>query len=771
MSEANGTAPIVRRPALAGYRPHVLGAALATDMLDGQPIFTWRWLESMRRDPQVQFGLRILRAPLAQVKVKVQAKSQRVGHFVHEQWRRVWQRSLGKITRMFEAGFSAGEVCYRREGRAAVFDRLINVHYRDAQPLEYSRGRRRGELAGVRVSQSGDVGEVDLRSPHSFWCTNDPDYDQLWGQSRLRTAFAPWREKRGKHGALDSRRLFYHKCAFTGGQLRYPPGVTDIGDEDSGPIYKSNQDIAREILEKFENGGVLALPNTRDKVSNEFLWIFEPAKINTQGSETLLEYPKELDREILKGLGIPPELVEAATVGSGYSGRAIPAQVFFSSLDEAAFQIIEAIDRCILRWLVEVNFGRGQHYEIEHESLAELVAREPQKIHETQRDDLDDPLGATLAAASGQPVRMSVGEIGRYLKIRERVRRLAEKRYPDLAGWERNGDGNWVRALLSQRKRSSIRLAVKRAPKGGIQVQGNFYPGGQFIPGEVLARATPAELAAIEGTKELPKTQKADEPERTAKRSSRHAQTRKSLNQTPIKSQKKLGGGCNVTELVELEDGRKGVWKPSNGEEENLRTGIDAGTYYRREIAASRVAEILGFDDLVPTTERRENSGVAGSIQLFAPNAAIAESLDYPWDGATNAARAAVFDYLIGHEDRHRGNWLVGGESDTEEKIVLIDNGLAFPHSYHNDDFFNFEFWRRASYKGFPIPDVSKWADKWPEIEAVLAEEGIEPEAIELTKQRFAAIVQAQPKTKISDLPAIVAKFGTLGNMVKKLTL
>ena len=36
-----------------------------------------------------------------------------------------------------------------------------------------------------------------------------------------------------------------------------------------------------------------------------------------------------------------------------------------------------------------------------------------------------------------------------------------------------------------------------RAPEGGVNIGGTFYPGGQFIPKEVMDKATPEERAAL----------------------------------------------------------------------------------------------------------------------------------------------------------------------------------------------------------------------------------------------------------------------------------
>jgi len=42
------------------------------------------------------------------------------------------------------------------------------------------------------------------------------------------------------------------------------------------------------------------------------------------------------------------------------------------------------------------------------------------------------------------------------------------------------------------------RFERRQAPKGGVTMQGKFYPGGEFIPGEVLAKATPAERMQLD---------------------------------------------------------------------------------------------------------------------------------------------------------------------------------------------------------------------------------------------------------------------------------
>jgi hypothetical protein len=60
----------------------------------------------------------------------------------------------------------------------------------------------------------------------------------------------------------------------------------------------------------------------------------------------------------------------------------------------------------------------------------------------------------------------------------------------------------WLRQQYSKQFSTApadvVWMAVLRAPVGGVSVQGRFYRGGQFIPSEVMANATPEEKQKIE---------------------------------------------------------------------------------------------------------------------------------------------------------------------------------------------------------------------------------------------------------------------------------
>lgn len=361
MTTRNGTAvsKFLGRPQTADYRPTTVGGNIAPLWYNGQlGHFSKTDIEVMRRDPQCGFGMRILRAPLHTVAWEIEAEDRAIAAFVDAQFKRFWLNSLEKSLRMLEWGHFGAEPLYREEGGEIHFDRLKALHPNDCTPLDLH-----GNLAGVQVRGVKDW----LRPPRSFWVVSEPEFNPFYGQSRYAQAWEAWIEKRGRHGAVDSRRLWAVKNAFDGGIMRCPNGMTE---DDQGRM-RSNQDYARELIEKKENGGCLVLPIVKDPETGEYLWTYEPPKINGE-FKGLIDYPGVLDKDILKGMGIPPEIVEAAETGSGWSGRSVPFLVFLASEDQIAMTSIEAFDQQVCRPLAWANYGPGQHYAIKPKSLIQV---------------------------------------------------------------------------------------------------------------------------------------------------------------------------------------------------------------------------------------------------------------------------------------------------------------------------------------------------------------------------------------------------------------
>jgi hypothetical protein len=99
--------------------------------------------------------------------------------------------------------------------------------------------------------------------------------------------------------------------------------------------------------------------------------------------------------------------------------------------------------------------------------------------------------------AAAYPTEASTSRYGRGIGstvTRSRTSRPRTKKSSIASGTRSSTVKRSVYARLAR----LVRYEARHAPKGGVQVAGRFFPGGEFIPSEVMAQATPEERAAVE---------------------------------------------------------------------------------------------------------------------------------------------------------------------------------------------------------------------------------------------------------------------------------
>jgi len=157
------------------------------------------------------------------------------------------------------------------------------------------------------------------------------------------------------------------------------------------------------------------------------------------------------------------------------------------------------------------------------------------------------------------------------------------------------------------------------------------------------------------------------------------------LASEPITKEKPLdeyGNSMTAGKLkLTFADGTQGVFKPQSGvpDDKPARSNISMSMDTEREIGAWEVAKRVGMQDMVPVVVERVVHGERGAL-LSWQEGEVAKNVwgeGAKFDGDKDLARAAVFDYVIGNEDRHGGNWVI--DEDAGNKMRLIDHGLAFP--------------------------------------------------------------------------------------------
>ena len=322
------------------------------------PPFSLETAESMRFDPQVRIGLAARNGLLLPARAEAVASVPAVARFVQGQWDHVWRTQAAVLLRAKLFGFLPLESRLQRqqggefEG-AIVFQALSDFHPRRARLLV-----RDGDIAGFRLDAETEF-ERDVLSPLALVCTYDAEFGNPYGTSLLERAYASWFEKWTAAGAKKLLKLRMLKDAYIGDIFWYPP---DRQLQLASGETVEWRDVAREILAARSSGGAMTLPLLYDSQGRKLVDYTPPRDLG--GATGIFDWKRDLDIEIWKALEVPPEVIEAAKVGSGWSGRSIPLMLALSAVQLEFAELARCVDRDLLRPLVELNFGPAAHYEL-----------------------------------------------------------------------------------------------------------------------------------------------------------------------------------------------------------------------------------------------------------------------------------------------------------------------------------------------------------------------------------------------------------------------
>lgn len=361
--------------------------------LQGWGIFSLGIVDEMRHDPQVFLGMEQRQGPMHLAEFEVDAKRPEVKKFVEDTREKIWNKSLGTALECDPYGYGCSEVIYDDVRGKVRFEDLRPVHPRDAKPYVYQ-----GQLAYVFVnsmmpiSVSGGALEIgtptlnresgttsaggDIRLNGSrpnvpgkcLWTVHDQKYNRWYGRSVMLPVFWPWRLKSMPDGALENLAKYAYKHGFSGMVVRAPDeSYSDSPGQEA--IFAA--DFMRQLGEQLKTGANIVLSNKMDQSGRNYAYAIERYGGELTGSMSdLLQWPDWLDRMIIRGMGIPDEIITHQGNTGGYSRSQVAFTAFLISCMERLHRMSEQIDHQIIRPLVHWNFGvKNSEYTLKPKSL------------------------------------------------------------------------------------------------------------------------------------------------------------------------------------------------------------------------------------------------------------------------------------------------------------------------------------------------------------------------------------------------------------------
>jgi hypothetical protein len=375
------------KPLSLGYQPSsaLLYASGDPDGWLFNPYEIWIDIERMLTHPDVCQPYERYKSGISSVEFTVKARTEEEAKFAHVQLERLWHEALEQAQLCYDFGWCAYEIAYRWKGGKLNFDTLYPFH-----PLDSYAVTVRGQYVGCSVHGMGlapvgvslPLGKVNdsveqgaglgsgnfkLWGPgrwpaKGLWLTHNWRWHRWYGRTQLYSAWRPWKRLAGRDCAEEVTDGAFYRCAYRGPEVRYPPEDFQKGPNES-INFDAARNAAREIGDNSKAGVSIALPNSRDKDGN-FKWQVNFAE-HAFDVAPLAAREDQLHKQISRGVGVPPELLEASEVGSGWSGRMIPLLGFYDGQVKNARSLVKQFLIQVVLPLLRWNFGPGAWCEAE----------------------------------------------------------------------------------------------------------------------------------------------------------------------------------------------------------------------------------------------------------------------------------------------------------------------------------------------------------------------------------------------------------------------
>ncbi len=370
----------------AGYEPIQYGWIRRYRNLPYLSIFV---IEQMLLDETICIGLAARKAAMTGAEIGyeengkwtpgVQCSKPDVADWAHRQIRKLWDCGIEHFATAQVYGWAACEVLWQKNSQG--IQEIVGIEERHANDTRALVDQESGHVSGVRFLRikNADNGFVDLSFPQSLFHAFNRLPGHPYGQTVLLGSYRAWCDKHLEGGALDVRRVFMHKDAYGGADMTYPEGTTQIGDREV-----SNRDIAREIVEQLEAGGVTTRPASMDEQGNE-LWKLTRASVPNNPAH-IQNYPADLDGEMLRGMYVPDGVLKADDTGS-WQGRLIPMGIMYASLDPSIKTLLNDIVEQLLNAAMITNWGQVFPLVVQHKPLAKQALEQQRQTAAPQSQE------------------------------------------------------------------------------------------------------------------------------------------------------------------------------------------------------------------------------------------------------------------------------------------------------------------------------------------------------------------------------------------------
>lgn len=338
-----------------------VGAIMSDMNPDVIPISVY---EKMKLDYQVSIGLSIIKLPILAQNWSVRCADEKIRLFVKQTLRPVWRRLMKNTLTSVDYGYVVCEKVWENEKVKLTTgeDEDMKVLFdRDSLIYKKIKAIYPGDVRIVTdkhntymgFEQSGSIGgdDVFVPSEKSFLFTNEEEFSNFYGRSRLKGAYTPWYMKQI---VMQFLMKYLERRGIPPIIVTAPPGHIRKQDGTLIDNLTSGLNLGKSML----SNTVGVKPYTESKNGNP-QWAIEYLKDDQRGSQ-FLEVLNWLDVGILRGILVPERAITQDSGTGTFSMSQTHADFFLLAEEGLITDIEEAYNEQIVQPLVNVNFvGRN----------------------------------------------------------------------------------------------------------------------------------------------------------------------------------------------------------------------------------------------------------------------------------------------------------------------------------------------------------------------------------------------------------------------------
>jgi len=336
-------------------RYYISGEGLPPEM--DIPVST---LEQMRKDPQIALGLAIIKHPIIAASWRIVCDDKSIAATIQSILRPLWTQLISDALLSIDFGFSSFEKVFTMEKGARItgYDKAADT------PITYYKGdlikykyikclhptsvsillNRHQRFKGITQNVKGK--KVTIKMPKAAWYTNEFEFGNYFGASRLNRVYAYWYWKNLMYLWMLQ---YFERRGTPPIKGTAPPGQTRINNEDY-----DNLTLMQDIVQNIANNSAVTLPFEESEKGNP-KWTVDLIQDQRRG-DMFIDAIVHLSVVILRGLLIPEKTIVQDSSSGSYNVASVHADMFLMSQEKLIKELETWIEENIVEDLVQYNW-------------------------------------------------------------------------------------------------------------------------------------------------------------------------------------------------------------------------------------------------------------------------------------------------------------------------------------------------------------------------------------------------------------------------------